>query len=218
MAIPSALGLQPGLSADDGDRRMHARFTATAEGAAQRAALADALAQQDANFNALGIELGHHYVSDGITADGESAPRGADPELDYVPSTTPGSPLPHAWVARAGHPQISTLDLVGHGRFTLLTGIGGERWRDAAAGLGVDVVVIGPGQEVEDPYGDWAEARGTDEAGCVLVRPDHHVAFRSMHAPGLDATAELGAAVDRAFARTRPADLEPHPEHLETTP
>ncbi|MEQ6896365.1 FAD-dependent monooxygenase [Microbacterium sp. KR10-403] len=201
MAIPAALGLEPGLSAKEGDARMHTRFTDTAAGAVQRAKLDDALYLQDYNFNASGLELGHHYVSDGITPDGATPPAEHDAELYYEPSTTPGSPLPHAWVARPGQAQISTLDLVGRGRFTLLTGIGGEGWADAAAGLDVDVVVIGPGCAVEDPYGDWASLRGTDEAGCVLVRPDHHIAYRSSGAPGADAASTLSSALDRALGR-----------------
>ena len=54
------------------------------------------------------------------------------------PSTRPGAKLPHAWRHRGGH-RISTLDLGGHGRFTLVTGIGGaglggRRGRSSATG------------------------------------------------------------------------------------
>ena len=54
-----------------------------------------------------------------------------------------------------------TLDLVGRGRFTLLTGVSGAPWIEAAARasaeLGVEVRAwqIGPGCEVADTYGDW---------------------------------------------------------------
>ena len=50
-----------------------------------------------------------------------------------------------------------------------------------AATLGIDLVahVIGPGREYTDLYDDWARAREVGEDGCVLVRPDAHVAWRS---------------------------------------
>ena len=51
----------------------------------------------------------------------------------------------------------------------------------AAAGLGVpiDVVSIGPDCDYEDPFGDWARARGVADDGALLVRPDQVIAWRS---------------------------------------
>jgi 2,4-dichlorophenol 6-monooxygenase len=46
-------------------------------------------------------------------------------------------------------------------------------------GMPIEAVVIGPGRPLEDPYGEWARAREVDEAGCILVRPDAHVAWRA---------------------------------------
>ena len=75
--------------------------------------------------------------------------------------------------------------LCGKGSFTILTGIGGEGWADAAKAvaekLGVEVKVtfIGPRRDYEDFVGDWARAREVRDSGCVLVRPDQHVAWRS---------------------------------------
>ncbi|MEX0308661.1 MAG: hypothetical protein AB3N17_00300, partial [Tateyamaria sp.] len=43
--------------------------------------------------------------------------------------------------------------------------------------------------------GDWARAREVGEAGCVLVRPDHHVAWRAegmMEAPEAELARVLG--------------------------
>jgi hypothetical protein len=80
---------------------------------------------------------------------------------------------------------VSTRDLVGHGRFALLTGIGGEPWVDAAeaasARLGIEVAAyaIGPGREVLDIYDDWSRLSEVQESGCVLVRPDGFVAWRA---------------------------------------
>jgi 2,4-dichlorophenol 6-monooxygenase len=92
--------------------------------------------------------------------------------------------LPHCWLGRDGH-KVSTHDLVGKGRFALLTGISGQRWAQASEGvapaLGIEIAayVIGPGREYTDLYDDWARLREVGEDGCVLVRPDAHVAWRS---------------------------------------
>ena len=81
--------------------------------------------------------------------------------------------------------RVSTHDLAGKGRFCLLTGIGGDGWVEAVAqaagatGVEIAAYVIGPGREVLDTYDDWARAREVREDGCVLVRPDGHVAWRS---------------------------------------
>jgi 2,4-dichlorophenol 6-monooxygenase len=80
---------------------------------------------------------------------------------------------------------VSTHDVVGKGRFALLTGVSGRGWADAAqaAGdvLGIEIAahVIGPGRPYIDLYDDWARLREVGEDGCVLVRPDAHVAWRA---------------------------------------
>jgi 2,4-dichlorophenol 6-monooxygenase len=57
-------------------------------------------------------------------------------------------------------------------------------------------VVVGPGQEYEDPYGDWASLSGISDAGALLVRPDGFVAFR--HATAVpDAAALFSDALRR---------------------
>ena len=68
----------------------------------------------------------------------------------------------------------------------------------AAEMLGIEVatVVIGPGQEYEDLYGDWARLREIADSGVLLVRLDHHIAFRhAQAAPSGDADALLTAAL-----------------------
>ena len=74
----------------------------------------------------------------------------------------------------------------GQGAFTLLTGIGGEGWVDGGRRRSARNSaspsarhVIGPRQHWQDLTGDWARAREVRDAGCVLVRPDHHVAWRA---------------------------------------
>lgn len=135
-------------------------------------------------FNAHGVDLNQRYESAAIVPDGTPDPGFArDPELHHQPSTRPGAKLPHAWLT-SGTRTLSTLDTVGRGRFTLLTGIGGDAWVRAAKAQPLDIatVVVGPGQEYEDPYGDWAGLSEVSDAGVLLVRPDGFVAFRHAEA------------------------------------
>lgn len=102
-------------------------------------------------------------------------------ELYYHPATWPGMRLPFCWLGARGR-NVSTHDVTGKGRFSPLTGISGRRWADAAAAvgarLGIEITahVIGPGRDLTDLYDDWARLREVAEDGCVLVRPDAHVA------------------------------------------
>ncbi|MFG3269560.1 FAD-dependent oxidoreductase [Streptomyces luteogriseus] len=178
-----------------------ARKDATEAAEKQRAALREAIAFKVYEFNAHGVDLNQRYdagSSAAIVPDGTSDPGFArDPELYHQPSSRPGARLPHAWIT-SGTRTLSTLDTVGRGRFTLLTGIGGEAWVRAAEEQEVEIatVVIGPGQQYEDPYGDWARLREIPDAGALLVRPDGFVAFR--HASvGTDAGELLADALQR---------------------
>ncbi|HXO53203.1 MAG TPA: 2,4-dichlorophenol 6-monooxygenase, partial [Mycobacterium sp.] len=41
---------------------------------------------------------------------------------------------------------------------------------------------VGPGLDFSDVYGDWAAAREISDSGCLLVRPDKHIAWRAFDA------------------------------------
>jgi 2,4-dichlorophenol 6-monooxygenase len=41
------------------------------------------------------------------------------------------------------------------------------------------VHVIGSEDGLMDPYGEWSARREVETTGCVLVRPDRHVAWRA---------------------------------------
>ena len=206
LAVPAAVGLRPGLSDEEFEVALESRFTDTPEGRESRSRLAEALRLQDYNFNALGVELGQRYSSEAIVSDGTVVVDEVDTELYYVPRTVPGSHIPHAWLAR-GTEQLSSLDIVGRDRFTVLTGIGGDAWIAAAQkladelGLPLDGVSVGPGQDVEDPYGEWARIREVEEDGCLLVRPDRYVVFRARHRVD-DHAAVLEEALTTALGRT----------------
>ena len=140
-------------------------------------------------FHGLGVEMNQQYQSPAVYQADEPGPPPALPEdavRQRLISTYPGMRLPHAWLnTRVPGEQFSTIDLAGHGRFCLLTGPGGEKWKEAAAevakAVGVDIVSysIGWKEDYEDVYFDWAQRREVEEDGCVLARPDRFVAWRS---------------------------------------
>jgi 2,4-dichlorophenol 6-monooxygenase len=186
--------------------RIEERKANTPAGAAKRAALVSAMELKHYEFNAHGVEMGQFYASDAIVPDGSTrAAPARDPELYFQPSTVPGARLPHAWVGDA-RGKVSTLDLAPMDRFTLLTGISGETWADAAAKVGAELgvplatVVIGPGRAVTDLYYDWARLREVEEDGVLLVRPDKHIGWRSQRLPD-DPAEALRAALTRLLSR-----------------
>jgi 2,4-dichlorophenol 6-monooxygenase len=185
--IFESLGMDGGVDHDKIQRNMDARCDTGAKAEKQRAALRNAIAFKKYEFDCHGVEMNQRYVSDAVIGDGQRAPGdGIDMELHYVPTTSPGARLPHVWVFDGHGRQHSTLDITGKGKFSLITGIGGEAWVEAtqklAKSIGLEVVtrVIGPRRDYEDHTGDWAKAREIGDSGCLLVRPDHHVAWRAM--------------------------------------
>ncbi|KAH7016421.1 FAD binding domain-containing protein [Microdochium trichocladiopsis] len=148
-----------------------------------------ALRLLDREEHGLGIEMNQRYRSTAVYHEDEKdgpPPFDKDPLEHYHPTTYPGSRLPHVWLSDAiPSAPISTIDLAGKTRFTLITGIGGDGWRHAAeeatktlGGVPLEVYQIGFRQQYEDRYNDWAKLRGVTESGCVLVRPDYFVAWR----------------------------------------
>ena len=105
-----------------------------------------------------------------------------DPEPDPTklsPSTIPGSPAPHAWLASGK----STLDLF-QGQFTLFNfGADAGPLLAAAELRGVPIELIEP---------DDAEIAALYERKLVLVRPDAFVAWRGDECP-----AEAAAVIDQ---------------------
>jgi 2,4-dichlorophenol 6-monooxygenase len=181
-----ALGVTSAESEAEMVAAIEERKLDTPTGRARREALRQAMELKNYEFNAHGVELGQFYTSSAVVPDGSSKPTPVrDPELYYQPSTVPGSPLPHVWVGDNMR-KLSTLDLAPSTRFTVFTGVAGQKWADATEEIAarwdipVEAVVIGPGRPQEDLYFDWARVREIDEDGVLLVRPDKIIAWRSM--------------------------------------
>lgn len=206
--IFEALGMDGGVDHAKIQANMDARCDSGPAAQAQRQALRDAIAFKKYEFDAHGVEMNQRYRSDAIVTDGQDEPPfDRDRELHYHPTTWPGARVPHAWVFdRETGEQKSTLDLCGRGKFTLLTGIGGEAWVTAADKIGHDLGldlrchVIGPRQQIIDHTGDWARLSEITDTGAILVRPDHHVAWRAERL-GDDPKSELLRVLSAILAR-----------------
>jgi 2,4-dichlorophenol 6-monooxygenase len=187
--ISRALGFRPGQSSEEGWATLHELFSDSPGAAERRAALAAAVELQNYQFNSHGVELNQRYTSHAVVDDGTPFPEPVrDPELYHQPTTHPGAYLPHAWVQH-GDRQVSTLDLAGQGRFSLLVGIGGGPWSEAAAKIAAElnialpVYAVGYHCEYDDILGDWTRLREIGDGGALLIRPDRHVAWRCADLP-----------------------------------
>jgi len=179
----AALGFSPTQSDEEGQILIERMFGP--DGEAQRQELLAGLERMNGQFNAHGVELNQRYDSAAVVDDGTPFPAWErDPVLHYQATSHPGAHLPHAWLQQ-GDRELSTLDVCAYNRFTLITGVDGEAWREAAlevarrTGVAIQAVRIGLGQTYNDVLGSWTRAREVSDQGCVLVRPDRFVAWRS---------------------------------------
>lgn len=157
-------------------------------GRARREMLRGCLEALHTEEHGLGIEMNQRYTSSAVWHKdvGELPTFSTHPKQYYHATTYPGARLPHVWLNSAiPGKKISTIDLAGKGSFLLLTGIGGGGWKIAAQHISQDLGVpliahaIGFRQDYEDMYLDWVRLRGVEESGCVVVRPDYFVAWRT---------------------------------------
>jgi 2,4-dichlorophenol 6-monooxygenase len=201
--------------------RLHAP---TPEGVELREKLQEALEGKNYEFNAHGVELNQRYESAAVIPDPNAGEEqwAKDPQLYVQPTTRPGAKIPHAWLVDRNGNRTSTLDVTGHGKFTLVTGLAGRAWETAAQELDkpfLRTVVVGE-KGAEDPYGAWYKVREIHEAGALLVRPDGYIAWRQT-APVWDldtARAELSSALDAVLANTEPKTAEISGDSREFTP
>ena len=119
-------------------------------------------------FNAPGLHLGLRYEDSPIVA-GEAGVWHTDLPGEYAPSARPGARAPHMWLEIDGK-KTSLFDLFGRD-FTLLCFNNSESgaWLQAARNVDLELYVL--------PVDD-SKARDLYAADLVLIRPDHHIAWR----------------------------------------
>ena len=144
------------------------------DGDACRAAVAvDIQAHKYAEFHSLGLVLGYHYGPSPITvSDGTPAP-----EVEtsvYTPSARPGCRLPHRWLPDGR----SIYDRLGP-EFSLVIvdpNVEVGPVIDAAERIGCGLTVV----NLRDLGCDADELAALYGATLLLIRPDQHVAWRSV--------------------------------------
>lgn len=194
-----------GLTEPDPERKAEiaAQFEETSfEAEERREAFREAVRDLDEERHALGAEMNMAYESSAVYTNDETAESKVSLPTDrrerclrHLESTYPGFRVPHAWLSTPGltidrPSMLSTRDLCGHGRFTLLTGPGGKpTWAQAAEEVHqnlrvrISVVSIGWGQDYNDTFFQWHDKRAVRDSGALLVRPDHVVAWRCSAVP-----------------------------------
>jgi 2,4-dichlorophenol 6-monooxygenase len=185
--VPQALGVT------DRSAESSARMKSVLADENGRRRVTQAIENQAEHFDMLGLQLGFSYDEGALVDDGTVKPVADNPVRQVVPSSRPGARLPHGWVERDGL-RISTLDLVQPDRFTVLTASDGTAWEDASRELDVLIEIVRIGIDVVDPDGWWTSVAGIGPGGVLVVRPDQHVAFRSIGAVG-DARVALRSVI-----------------------
>ena len=147
-------------------------------------------------FNIPGLQLGLRYEGSPIVARESGAPTPDQPN-HYLPSARPGARAPHFWLDGA-----SIFDLFGPD-YTLLCFTVSDQtdppahalaWLAAAAAMGVPLALV---------CCTSVEARALYGADQVLIRPDHHVAWRG------NASADAPALLEMVCARVSHPALQP---------
>jgi len=206
LQIIDTLGISPGIFPDECRRNVRRLWEEGADANAFREQVKRVIATQSMEFNEHNVEFGFRADSAAIVPDGSSEPAPIDDVRIYRPDTRPGSPLPHAWVERAGR-RLPLRQSAPPSAFTLIAGEDGEAWctaaRDAAAQRKVPLVAV----RVGHAEGDWLDPRlgfvrmrEFGRTGAILVRPDRVIAWRSM-GEAADPVGVLGSALDRVLAR-----------------
>lgn len=183
----AALGLGAHIPAERRPSAFTAYFEDSSTGALIRARAAEIFATHRAECHAHELEIGFAYEQGALVPDGSEPPTRSPLGTVYRPTTRPGHRLPHVWLDKDGE-RLSTLDLVGASTgFVLITGAAGSAWAEAAEQVSeklsvpITVARIGGGAPYNDDHG-WSAVREVADDGAVLVRPDNHVAWRSIGA------------------------------------
>ena len=153
-ALFEALGCLPGQPADA------AALNARLDDPIARARIDAAVVHQKDHFDSLRLQLGYAY-GDALKGDADL------PVSEFTPKAVAGARLPHVALGD----NRSTLDLLDHDSFTLITGPDATAWKTlhtstplAVVSEGIDFDAIG-----------WASRMGLTGSGALLVRPDGHI-------------------------------------------
>ncbi len=206
-AIGGELGVSPENSPERNLELLRRVFSEEPQDADLRATARRMMRAQSMEFSELNVEYGYAYESAAVVGDGTPAPEPIDDVRVYEPSTRPGSPLPHAWIDDEDGNRRAIKDLVTPGRFLLIAGEDGEAWCEAArelaadAGIPLDALRIGHlDGDLYDSRLAWTRQRQIGRDGAVLVRPDRHVAWRSLAAAD-DPREALAGVLSQILAR-----------------
>jgi len=205
--VPQTLGFRKGQTVEEGFASLEHLFSDSLGAEERRAELKDVVQLQDRRSNSLGIQLGHRYAdSCAVVSDRTNFPEHKrDPVLYYEPTTHPRGYLPHAFIEHEGR-RISTLDIIPSGKFGLIIGIGGSPWvtaaRTVSRELGVELSTYAVGYRCvyDDVLGHWRKRREIKDSGALLVRPDRHIAWRSINCPS-DPTRALSHGFSSVLGR-----------------
>ncbi|MGW9210191.1 FAD-dependent monooxygenase [Embleya sp. NPDC055664] len=173
-----------------------------------RAALAAGIPAQRDHFLFQGQTFGHVYRSAAVVPDGTLAPRSTVAE--YRMEAHPGALAPHTWFRTPEGARRATVDLSAD-TFVLLAGAEGRAWVEAAdvasRRLGVPIAAfrVGADGDLVAEADGWRHVWGITPHGCVLVRPDGHVALRVPGA-GADGVADLIPALRAVLGRRAEAE------------
>ncbi|MFD2414777.1 FAD-dependent monooxygenase [Amycolatopsis pigmentata] len=179
----------------------------TPGGSALRERLARAVPGQLDHFSFDGLSFGYVYDSTAVVPDGTVVPESG--VGTYVPTAAPGARAPHTWLTHRGE-KVSTIDL-SDARFVLLSA--SSTWADAARRVAGDVNApidagrVGSAEDLAtadfvDPDGRFLDLYELGRHGAVLIRPDGHVAWRTLDLTD-DPEFSIRAAIGRVLHRTR---------------
>lgn len=202
LSVSGGFGMLPGAGEAHNRRVLEALFSDTPDGETRRSQLEEMIFTLRREFQHADIDLGYEYAdSPVVSPDGSTGPPRDPTGHSYLPMARPGHRMPHAWLERRGVP-IATHRLMRSGRFLLLAGGDGQAWCEAAAEteLPIDAYRVAPNGDLHDPEGEWADRRGHDEGGAILVRPDGHVAFRARSGVS-DCATRLKAAINVSIGK-----------------
>ena len=178
--LPLALG----IDAEPTSERLHASLADPSK-ADQIAA---AVELQREHFDLFGLQLGYIYGEGALVAEEPLSEPGSP--SNYEPTARPGARMPHAWLDETG--GHSTLDLVPIDRPVLFSFGDHDAWANALGTADVATVRVG----VDTPALEaWRTVCDVADSGALLVRPDHHVAWRAHASTQLPGLAEALAVV-----------------------